>query len=98
MGLGGPLIAEKPVLARDRHLMQFITLEDETGLVEAVVLPNTFRKRGSTNTIGEETPASGVAELQYGICIMRWPPDSGEQPQAPRLPSTSRKTGEMEAR
>ena len=47
-------------------------LEDETGLVEAVVFPDAFRRRGQGFTVGEVVPARGVGDLQDGVVILRW--------------------------
>lgn len=62
----------KLVLTKDDQLMQFVTLEDETGLVEAVVFPDAFRRRGQGFTVGEVVPTRGVADLQDGVVILRW--------------------------
>ncbi len=66
------VVAEKVVLTKDDLPMQFVTLEDETGLVEAVVFPDAFRKRGQGFTVGEVVPVRGVGDLQDGVVIMRW--------------------------
>jgi DNA-directed DNA polymerase III PolC len=66
------VVAEKLVLTKDNEPMQFITLEDETDLVEAVVFPDAFRRRGQGFTVGEVIPARGVADLQDGVVILRW--------------------------
>jgi DNA-directed DNA polymerase III PolC len=66
------VVAEKLVLTKDNQPMQFVTLEDETGLVEAVVFPDAFRRRGQGFTVGEVVPARGVADLQDGVVILRW--------------------------
>lgn len=66
------VVAEKLVLTKDNEPMQFVTLEDETGLVEAVVFPDAFRRRGQGFTVGEVVPARGVADLQDGVVILRW--------------------------
>lgn len=66
------VVAEKLALTKDGHPMQFVTLEDETGLLETVVFPDAFKKRGSPFAVGEVVPATGVAELQDGVCILRW--------------------------
>ncbi|MBS0175519.1 MAG: DNA polymerase III subunit alpha [Nitrospira sp.] len=68
----GLVVAEKRVLTRDHLPMQFVTLEDETGLVEAVVFPDAFQKRGSAFAVGEVIPASGIAHAQDGVVILQW--------------------------
>jgi DNA polymerase III alpha subunit len=65
-------VAEKLVLTKEDQPMQFVTLEDETGLVEAVVFPDAFRRRGQGFTVGEVVPARGVGDLQDGVVILRW--------------------------
>ncbi|WP_243316716.1 hypothetical protein [Geothrix paludis] len=66
------VVAEKLVLTKDDLPMQFVTLEDESGLVEAVVFPDAFRRRGQGFTVGEVVPARGVADLQDGVVILKW--------------------------
>lgn len=66
------VVAEKLVLTKDDLPMQFVTLEDETGIVEAVVFPDAFRRRGQGFTVGEVVPSRGVADLQDGVIILRW--------------------------
>lgn len=68
----GLVVAEKVVLTKENLPMQFVTLEDETGLVEAVVFPDAFRRRGQGFTVGEVVPARGVADLQDEIVVLRW--------------------------
>lgn len=65
------VVAEKVVLTKDNLPMQFVTLEDETGLVEAVAFPDAFRRRGQGFTVGEVVPAKGIPELQDGVVILR---------------------------
>jgi DNA polymerase III alpha subunit len=66
------VVAEKLVLTKDDQPMQFVTLEDETDLVEAVVFPDSFRRRGHGFTVGEVVPVRGIADLQDGVVILRW--------------------------
>lgn len=51
--------------------MQFVTLEDETGLVEAVAFPDAFQRRGSAYSVGEIVAVSGTADLQDGVVILQ---------------------------
>lgn len=60
------------MLTKDDLPMQFVTLEDETGLVEAVVFPDAFRKRGQGFTVGEVVTVRGAGDLQDGVVILRW--------------------------
>ena len=41
-------------------------------LVEAVVFPDAFRRRGQGFTVGEVLPVRGVGDLQDGVVILRW--------------------------
>ncbi len=66
------VVAEKVVLTKEDLPMQFVTLEDETGLVEAVVFPDAFRRRGQGFSVGEVVPSRGVGDLQDGVVILRW--------------------------
>jgi DNA-directed DNA polymerase III PolC len=68
----GLVVAEKVVLTKDGLPMQFVTLEDETGLVEAVVFPDAFRRRGHGFTVGEVVPVRGAGDLQDGVVVLRW--------------------------
>jgi len=46
--------------------MQFVTLEDETGMVECTLFPDTYRRyRGMVRTLGPYL-AEGRIEEQYG--------------------------------
>ncbi|MBS1767179.1 MAG: protein rep [Acidobacteria bacterium] len=58
-------------VTRGSKTMQFVTLEDETGLVEAVAFPDAFQRRGSAYSVGEIVPVSGTADLQDGVGILR---------------------------
>jgi len=50
--------------------MQFVTLEDETGLAEAVAFPETFHKRGRPYQVGEILPLQGRSVRQDGLAIL----------------------------
>lgn len=56
------VVAGKMVLTKNTDPMQFVTLEDETGLVEAVVFPDAFRRKGRGFTVSEVIPVRGVAD------------------------------------
>lgn len=49
-----------------------MTLEDETGLVEAVVFPGAFRRWGQGFSVDEVARPQGAAQLQDGVVVMRW--------------------------
>lgn len=68
----GLVVAEKVVLTKAGLPMQFVSLEDETGLVEAVVFPDAFRRRGHGFTVGEVVPVRGTGNLQDGVAVLRW--------------------------
>lgn len=55
--------------------MQFVTLEDETGLIEAVIFPDAYRAIGRSLNLGQVIPACGVADQQDGVVILRWTTD-----------------------
>ncbi|MFN8010970.1 MAG: hypothetical protein U0P81_06160 [Holophagaceae bacterium] len=64
------VVAEKTVLTEGGEPMQFVTLEDETGLVEAVAFPDTFRKRRRPYRVGEVLPVQGRATRQDGLVVL----------------------------
>ena len=64
------VVAEKVVPTEKGERMQFITLEDETGLVEAVAFPDAFRKRGRPYQVGEILPVQGKSVLQDGLRVL----------------------------
>jgi DNA polymerase III alpha subunit len=52
------------------ELMQFLTFEDETGLVEAVAFPDAYRKRRRPLRVGDVVPVSGHSTRQDGLAIL----------------------------
>ena len=64
------VVAEKVVPTEKGERMQFLTLEDETGLVEAVAFPDVFRKRGRPYQVGEILPMQGKSVLQDGLRVL----------------------------
>ncbi|MDP2877798.1 MAG: hypothetical protein Q8O00_16530, partial [Holophaga sp.] len=64
------VVAEKVVPTERGERMQFLTLEDETGLVEAVAFPDVFRKRGRPYQVGEILPVQGKSVLQDGLRVL----------------------------
>ena len=64
------VVDEKLILIKDDQPMQFVTLEDETGLVEAVVFPDAFRRSGQGFRVGKVVPARGIGDLQDGVVIL----------------------------
>jgi RecJ-like exonuclease len=49
--------------------MQFLTLEDETGLCEAVAFPDVLRRRQRPFRVGDVVPISGRTTLQDGLPV-----------------------------
>jgi DNA polymerase III alpha subunit len=64
------VVADKTVLTEKGEPMQFVTLEDETGLVEAVAFPDAFRKRRRPYRVGEVLPVQGRATRQDGLAVL----------------------------
>jgi DNA-directed DNA polymerase III PolC len=62
--------AEKTVRTEKGELMQFLTFEDETGLVEAVAFPDAYRKRRRPLRVGDVVPVSGRSTRQDGLAIL----------------------------
>jgi DNA-directed DNA polymerase III PolC len=63
------VVAEKVVPTEKGERMQFVTLEDETGLAEGVAFPQTFRKRGRPYQVGEILPVQGQSVRQDGLAV-----------------------------
>jgi DNA polymerase III alpha subunit len=58
--------ARRTVSTQDGHSMQFVTLEDETGLIECTLFPEAYRRhRGRVRSLGPYL-AEGRVEEQYG--------------------------------
>jgi len=51
-------------------MMQFLTLEDEAGLLEAVAFPDTFKKRKRPYRVGDVLPLQGTSKRQDGLTVM----------------------------
>lgn len=64
------VVAEKVVPTEKGDRMQFVTLEDETGLAEAVAFPQVFRKRGRPCQVGEILPLQGRSVQQDGLAVL----------------------------
>jgi DNA polymerase III alpha subunit len=64
--VAGIVAARRTVPTREGRPMQFVTLEDETGLVECTLFPDVYaRHRGAVRTLGPYL-AEGRIEEQYG--------------------------------
>ncbi|MBK8726350.1 MAG: DNA polymerase III subunit alpha [Holophagaceae bacterium] len=64
------VVAEKTVLTEKGEPMQFVTLEDETGLCECVAFPDTFRQRRRPYRVAEVLPVQGLATRQDGLTVV----------------------------
>lgn len=64
------VVAEKVVSDKGGRSMQFVTLEDETGLCEAVAFPDAFSRRRRPYLVGEVTEARGRAVRQDGLPVL----------------------------
>jgi DNA-directed DNA polymerase III PolC len=64
--VAGILAARRTVPTKEGRSMQFVTLEDETGLVECTLFPDVYaRLRGTVHALGPYV-AEGRIEEQYG--------------------------------
>lgn len=64
------VVAEKLVRTEGGDTMQFVTLEDETGLCEAVAFPQAFRRRRRPYRTGEVTCVRGRSVQQDGLSVL----------------------------
>ena len=64
------VVAEKTIPDRQGRAMQFVTLEDETGLCEAVAFPDAYQRRRRPYLVGEVTEARGRSVRQDGIAVL----------------------------
>jgi DNA-directed DNA polymerase III PolC len=65
------VVAEKPVPTKHGDMMQFVTLEDEIGLLEAVAFPDAFRRRKRPYRVGEVVPVAGTSTRQDGLVVLQ---------------------------
>jgi DNA polymerase III alpha subunit len=64
------VVADKVVRTETDELMQFVTLEDETGLVEAVAFPDAFKRRPRPYRVGEVLQVQGRGVRQDGLVVL----------------------------
>ena len=64
------VVADKVVPTATRELMQFVTLEDETGLCESVAFPDVFRRRPRPYRVGEVLQVQGRSTRQDGLVVL----------------------------
>jgi len=52
------------------HLMRFLTLEDESGLAEAVLFPEAYAREGQRMSTKEPLCVTGIVQDQMGACTL----------------------------
>ncbi|MCL1894373.1 MAG: hypothetical protein FWG02_09095 [Holophagaceae bacterium] len=65
------VVADKQVPTKHGDMMQFVTLEDEEGLLEAVAFPNAFRRRKRPYRVGDVVPVVGISTKQDGLIVLQ---------------------------
>ncbi|MDR1841840.1 MAG: hypothetical protein LBQ86_07950 [Holophagales bacterium] len=65
------VVADKPVPTKHGDMMQFVTLEDEAGLLEAVAFPDAFRRRKRPYRVGDVVPVVGTSTKQDGLTVLQ---------------------------
>lgn len=68
------VVAEKRVSTEKGETMQFITLEDETALCEAVAFPDVFARRRRPYQVGDILPVRGKSVRQDGLAVLEVKP------------------------
>jgi DNA-directed DNA polymerase III PolC len=63
------VVAEKMISTEKGETMQFLTLEDETALCEAVAFPEVIRRRQRPYRVGEILSIAGETTLQDGLAV-----------------------------
>jgi DNA polymerase III alpha subunit len=64
--VAGLLFAERRTRTKDGEFMKFISLEDETGIVEAVLLPDAYQRLGGRLTTRGPYVVTGTVEDHLG--------------------------------
>ncbi|HUU11185.1 MAG TPA: OB-fold nucleic acid binding domain-containing protein, partial [Phycisphaerae bacterium] len=64
--VAGVLFAERRARTKTGEFMKFISLEDETGVVEAVLLPNAYQRLGGRITTRGPYRVTGTVEDHFG--------------------------------
>jgi DNA-directed DNA polymerase III PolC len=64
------VVADKQVPTKNDEMMQFVTLEDECGLLEAVAFPDAFSRRKRPYRVGDVVPVNGVSRRQDGLVVL----------------------------
>jgi DNA polymerase-3 subunit alpha/error-prone DNA polymerase len=71
LNFAGWLITGKTVLSKKGDPMEFVTFEDETGLVETTFFPGPFKRFGHLLCAGRPFLVSGVVENDMGAVTLR---------------------------
>ena len=66
----GWLISGKLVSTKTGEVMEFLTFEDETGLVETVFFPRVYRRYAQTLSSGQAFMLQGMVEEEYGTATL----------------------------
>jgi error-prone DNA polymerase len=61
----GWLITEKPAQTKQGDAMEFIALEDQTGLYDATLFPNTYRRFGHLLRYDRPLIVEGLVEAEF---------------------------------
>ncbi len=70
VSLRGWPAASRRVRTADGRLMRFLTLEDESGIAEAVLFPDTYERDGHHLADGGTICVTGIVEDQLGACTL----------------------------
>lgn len=71
VSLAGWLITAKTVLSKHDEPMQFTTFEDETGLIETTIFPQTYKRYHLSLDWGRPYILSGLVEEDFGAVTLR---------------------------
>jgi error-prone DNA polymerase len=66
----GWLVTEKPVETKTGQAMEFITLEDVTGLYDATLFPNVYRRCHQLLASDRAYVVSGLVEEEFGVVTL----------------------------
>ena len=82
--VAGILFAERRARTKDGEFMKFISLEDETGVVEAVLLPDAYQRLGNRLTTRGPYVVTGTVENHLGaisliVTDLRLVPPAGKR-------------------
>jgi DNA polymerase III alpha subunit len=82
--IAGILFAERRARTKDGEFMKFISLEDETGVVEAVLLPDAYQRLGNRLTTRGPYVVTGTVENHLGaisliVTDLRLVPPAGKR-------------------